>query len=47
MIIVFVGLRKLSQCNSRNIATVLRAVVKPHKDLKGTKAFAWLFRKKS
>ena len=43
MIIVFVGLhalRQLSQCNRRNTATVLRAVVKSHNGLKGTKVFA-------
>ena len=32
--------RQLSQCNSRNTATVLRAVVKSHNGLKGTKVFA-------
>ena len=31
---------QLSQCNRRNIATVLRAVIKSHKGLKGTKVFA-------
>ena len=31
---------QLSQCCSRNTATVLRAVVKSHKGLKGTKVFA-------
>ena len=43
MIIVFVGLHalgQLSQCNRRNTATVLRAVVKSHNGLKGTKVFA-------
>ena len=32
--------RQLSQCNRRNTATVLRAVVKSHNGLKGTKVFA-------
>ena len=31
---------QLPQCNSRNIVTVLRTVVKSHKCLKGTKVFA-------
>ena len=31
---------QLPQCNSRNIVTVLRTVVKSHKGLKGTKVFA-------
>ena len=31
---------QLSQCNRRNTATVLRAVVKSHKGLKRTKVFA-------
>ena len=31
--------RQLSQCNRRNTATVLRAVVKSHNGLKGTKVF--------
>ena len=31
---------QLSQCNRRNTATVLRAVVKSHSGLKGTKVFA-------
>ena len=33
---------KLSQCNRKNFATVLKAVVKCHKGLKGTKVFACL-----
>ena len=40
MIIVFVGLRKGSCPNERNVATVLRAIVKSHNCLKGTKVFA-------
>ena len=32
--------RQLSQCNRRNTATVLRAVVKSHNGLKGKKVFA-------
>ena len=32
--------RQLSQCNRRNTATVLRAVVKSYNGLKGTKVFA-------
>ena len=32
--------RQLSQCNRRNTATVLRAVVESHNGLKGTKVFA-------
>ena len=32
--------RQLSQCNRRNTATVLRAVVKSHNGLKETKLFA-------
>ena len=31
---------QLSQCNRRNTATVMRAVVKSHKVLNGTKVFA-------
>ena len=31
---------QLTQCNSRNTATVLRVVVKSHNGLKGTKVFA-------
>ena len=31
---------QLPQCSRRNIVTVLRTVVKPHKGLKGTKVFA-------
>ena len=31
---------KLSQCNRRNTATILRAVVKSHKGIKGKKVFA-------
>ena len=31
---------QLSQCNGRNTAIILRAVVKSHKGLKGTKVFA-------
>ena len=31
---------QLPQCNRKNIATVLRTVVKSHKGLKGTKVFA-------
>ena len=34
------GQGPLPQCNRRNIATVLRTMVKPHKGLKGTKVFA-------
>ena len=34
------GQGQLPQCNRRNIVTVLRTVVKSHKGLKGTKAFA-------
>ena len=37
MIIVFVGLRKGNCRNGRNIATVLRAVVKSHNRRKGAK----------
>ena len=32
--------RQLSRCNKRNITSVLRAVVKSHNGLKGTKVFA-------
>ena len=32
---------QLSQCNMRNTATVLRAVVKSHKILNGAKVFAF------
>ena len=34
------GQRQLSQCNRRNTATILRAVVKSHNCLEGTKVFA-------
>ena len=34
------GQRQLSQCNRRNTATILRAVVKSHNCLEGTKIFA-------
>ena len=34
------ALGQLSQCNKRNTSTVLSAVVKSHKGLKGIKAFA-------
>ena len=34
------ALGQLSQCNKRYISTVLSAVVKSHKGLKGIKAFA-------
>ena len=40
MIIVFVGLRKGNCRKGRNVATVLRAMIKPHNRLKGTKVFA-------
>ena len=43
MIVAFVELRKgncRSECNRRNIVTVLRTAVKSHKGLKGTKIFA-------
>ena len=32
---------RLSKCNSRNTANVLKAAVKSHKALKGTKVFAY------
>ena len=42
MIITFVGLRRqLAQCNRRNTETVLRAVIKSHQGLKGTKVFTY------
>ena len=42
MIIFSVGLGKgkLSQCNRRNTAIILRALVKSHNGLEGTKVFA-------
>ena len=40
MIIILVGLRKGNCRNERNAATVLRAMVKSHNDLNGTKVFA-------
>ena len=40
MVIVFVGLRKGNCRKGRNIAAILRAVVKSHNRLKGTKVFA-------
>ena len=40
MIIVFVGLLKGNCRNGRNVATVLRVMVKSHNRLKGTKVFA-------
>ena len=43
MIIVFVELRKGNYCNERNVATVLRAMVKSHNRLKGTKVFVCEF----
>ena len=41
--------RQLSQCNRRNTAIILRAVVKSHNGLKETKVFIflWVFWKKS
>ena len=43
MIIVFVELRKGNYCNGRNVATVLRAMVKSHNRVKGTKVFVCEF----
>ena len=40
IIMVFVELRKKKCRNGRNVATVLRAMVKSHNRLKGTKVFA-------
>ena len=40
MIIVFVGLHQGNCRNGRNVAAVLRAMVKSHNRLKGTKVFA-------
>ena len=40
MIVVRAAHGQLLQCDRRNTATVLRVVVKSHKGLKGTKAFA-------
>ena len=40
VVIVFLGLRKGNCRNGRNIAAILRAVVKSHNRLKGTKVFA-------
>ena len=40
MIIILVGLRKGNCRNERNAANVLRAMVKSHNDLNGTKVFA-------
>ena len=31
--------KQLSRCNKRNITSVLRAVIKSHNGLKGTKVF--------
>ena len=39
MIIVFVGLRKGNCRKGRNVATVFRAMIKPHNRLKRTKVF--------
>ena len=47
MIIVFLELRKGNCRNERNVATALRAMVKPHNLLKGTKVFACGFSGKS